>query len=815
MQDAVENRLKTSVDYGTQEGYMNLPTGIVTLLFAEVERGSAPLHAVPDSHVPVTSLRQALLYALQAQNGYILSMDDENLRAGFSTPEEALHTAVAIQQIFHPERAAIPTEARSAVRRFRVALHTDRFQVQEGQYVGEAVERITQLLSAGHSGQILVSNACAQALRDRRPADIQFRDLGKFRYSGQADGETVFQVLHSDLPADFPPLRMVGAAESNLPIPWTSFVGREAEIAELKRILADSRILTLIGSEGSGKSRLAIRLASDLLNAFPDGVWVAELPAMTDTDIVPGTVAWALNAQAGPDTSLTDALVALLRDRKALLVLDTSELNIAACARLVTALAGPCPTVKFVVCARKGLGLRDEATYCVPALISSGRKGGSEAEQFCRDRAAQFPIPLDLDGRMFTELCSLLNGIPLALELVIGGLASEPEDSGVGLTRSLRDITRGQERSWEQTLQLVLDWSYHRLSEMERLLLERLSVFQSGWSLEAATAVCCDALVPVDRLSALLESLRASAFIAAEQRAGFTRERLLDAVRTYAQARLTWRGEAAEFQGRHAEYFLQLAEQGAQGLTGPDREGWLAYLEREYVNFRVALLCLRQDAGGSAREIRLATALLPMFECSGRAADGRSLLTHAKEADRAPAVHAEDYPLARSRFFEAIDRCHTTGDRPREVRNLTSLARLALSQGDFTTAMHSYEQAIEVFRELGDQAQETRTLHSLGSAARDGGEYAVAREHYERALERNRSLGNRKDEAHNLNGLARLALMQGDNAEAARRFQEGLVLFRELGDRAWEAHNMGQILRLSLPSEPLWERSPTHDGAHK
>lgn len=790
---------------------MNLPTGIVTLFFAEIDRGGAPLHGAPDAHVPVASLRQALLFALQTQNGYILSMDDESLRAGFSTPEEALNVAVAIQQIFHPERAAFPADAQSAVRRFRVALHTDHVQAEEGQYVGDAVEHTAQLLAAGHSGQILVSDACARALQNRWPAGVELRNLGEFRYSGQADGEAVFQILHADLPAEFPPLRLPCAAAHNLAIPWTSFVGREAEIAELKRILTGSRILTLIGSKGIGKSRLAGRLASDLRGVFPDGVWIAELPSFSDADLVPGVVAWTLNAQAASDTSLPDALVALLRSRKALLVLDLERSNRAACARLVNALRESCPAVKFVVCARKGLGLHDEAIYCVPPLMFSRAESGSEAEQLCRDRAAQLPVPLAIDGRMITELCSLLDGVPLALELATGGLASKPEDSWLGLIRSLREPAHGLPRSWEHTLQIVLDWGYRRLSETERILLERLSVFESGWSLEAATAVCCDALLPSDLMPALLESLRAKAFVSAEERAGFTRERLRETVRNYAEAHLTRRGETAEFRRRHAEYFLLLAEQGALGLAGPDRQVWKEYLEREYINFRAALLCLRQEAGGG--EVQLATALLPILECSGRPAEGRALLTRAIEANRAPAVHPEEYPTARSHYFAAIDRCHTAGNRPTEAQYLHSLARLALSQGDYTTAIRCYEQAIAVYRELGDPVQETRALHSLGSAARDGGEYAIARNHYERALELNRALGRRKDEAHNLNGLARLALMQGDSAEAARRFQEGLILFRELGERAWEAHNLGQILRLALPGEPLWERSQTHDGA--
>ena len=792
---------------------MKLPIGTVTLLFAEVERGSAAPLGVPDTHVPASSLRPAFLFAVDAQNGYILSMDDASLRAGFSTPEEALCAAVAIQQIFHPDRAVAPVEFRSAVRRFRVALHTNHIEVEEGKYVGDAVEHNAQLLAAGHSGQILVSAECARALENRWPAGVQLLNLGRFQYSGQAEGEAVFQALHADLPAEFPPLRLAGASASSLPIPWTSFVGRDAEIAELQRTLTGCRLLTLIGSDGIGKSRLAVRLASDMCSAFPDGVWVTELPAISDTDLVAGAIAWSVSAPAAaPEIPLTAALTAYLRGRQALIVLDAGSANLAVCARLVSALAGSCPGLKFVVCARKGLGLRGEAIYCVPALKSSGIDGGSEAERLCRDRAALLPAPYVLDGPLLAELCFLLNGMPLALELAIGGLASNPEDSFADLSRSICGLTQGLQHSWEQTLPLVLDWSYQRLSEAERILLERLSVFRSGWSLESATAVCCDEMLTPDLVPTLLESLRACAFVAVEQRAGFTRERLLDAVRNYAEARLTRRGEAAELRRRHAEYFLQLAEQGALGLTGPDQEGWQTYLEREYIDFRAALVCLRHDAKGDDRELRLATALLPMFVCIGRPAEGRSLLTRAEEANRAPAAYAEDYPTVRSRCLAAIDRCHADGDRETEVRYLNRLARFALPHEDFATAIHCYEQALDIFRETGDQAQEAQTLHCLGSAARDGNEIATARKHYECALRLNRSLGCRKDEAHNLNGLARLALMEGSPAEAAGRFQEGLILFRELGESAWEAHNMGQILRLALPNEPLWERGKVQNG---
>ena len=792
---------------------MNLPTGTVTLCFAEVDRGSASLHGMPDAHLPAASLRPALQFALQTHNATVLSLEDTGLRASFANPAEALSAAVAIQQIFHPERGVIPAEVRSGVRRFCVALHTGPVQVEEGHYVGETVERTVHLLEAGHSGQIVVSAECAQALQRRLPADVQLRNLGKFQFGGQTEGTSVFQVMHADLPADFPPLRLASAAATNLPIPFTAFIGRDAEIAELRRTLAGVRLLTLIGSAGIGKSRLAIRLASELRSAFPDGVWFAELPALADMDLVTGVAAWALHVQTAPDAQLLDALIIGLRDKKALLALEVDELNRAQTARFVTALSGACPNVKFIVCARRGLGVRDEAIYCVPALASSDIEGGGDAERLCYDRAALLPNPPDLNGALLTELCFLLNGIPLALELAIGGLAAHPEETLFGLVQAMYDLINGQQLSWEQTLQLVLDWSYQRLSETEQRLLERLSVFQSGWSLEAATAICCDEVLTAELLPNLLESLRAAGFVVAEERAGFNRERLCEAVRHYAEGRLTRRGAAAEYMHRHAEYFLSLAEQGALGLTGPDQEGWRVYLEREYLNFRAALVCLRQDTELADQELRLATALLPLFTCSGRPADGRSLVAHATESKRLANTRPEEYPTTRANFLTAIERCRANGDQPREIKNLTSLARLARAQNDFATARSANEQLLTLFRGHGDRTQEARTLHSLGSAARDGGEYTIARDSYEQALELNRSLGCRIDEAHNLNGLARLALLQGDSAEATRRFQEGLILFRELGEHAWEAHNMGQILRLSLPSEPLWERSPAYEGA--
>jgi predicted ATPase/class 3 adenylate cyclase len=788
---------------------MNLPTGTVTLFFADIDRGSGSLPDAAASALPAAPLWQAL----RAHNGTILTIDDESLRASFATAEEALSAAVAIQQssLAHQASPGIG----SIAPRMRIALHTDRVQA-EGQYIGTAVERIFKLLAAGHGGQILVSADCARALQGRGPAGVQLRNLGEFPYDGpEADGEVVFEVSHAGVSAEFPPLRVSIPAATNLPSHWTSFIGRESELLELKQSLHATRILTLIGADGIGKSRLAVRLASDLRSAFPDGVWVAELPSIADIDLVPGVLGRALNAQLGPDVPLSEALAALLHSRKMLLVLDVGSANTAACARLVTALLGACPAVKFIVCARKGLGLRDETIYCVPGLNFSAAEEGADAERLCRDRAAHLPTPLDFGGPVLTELCYLLNGLPLALELAIGALAADPEERLLSLNRSIGDLTGGLQHSWEETLELVLDWSYARLSETERILLERLSVFQGGWSLEAATAIVCDAALPADLLTEPLESLRAKAFLTTEQRAGFTRERLCDAVRNYAEARLTRRGEAFDVRRRHADYFLMLAEQGALGLAGTEREGWRAYLEREYLNFRSALLCLHQETAARAQELRLATALLPVLTAGGRSAEGRTLLKRATEANHAAAIRPDDYPTTRAHYVTAIDRCRATTDRATEVRYLDTLARLALSQSDFVTAMRCCERAAEVFRELGDPVQEARMLHRLGSAARDGGEVITAQNHYLRALELNRALGRHDDEAHNLNGLARVALMQGDPAEAVRRFEEGLLLFRELGERAWEAHNMGQILRLSLPSEPLWERTPLQEGVVK
>jgi non-specific serine/threonine protein kinase len=564
---------------------------------------------------------------------------------------------------------------------------------------------------------------------------------------------------------------------SNLPLELSSFIGRERELAQVKQMLASSRLVTLTGAGGCGKTRLGIRAGAELAPEAPDGVWLVELGGLSDTALIGQSVAAALGLGEVSDRPTLDLLIDSLRSKNLLLLLDNCEHLSAACAQLAETLLQHCPQLKILATSREALGIAGERTLTVPPLPVP------EPGFMPPERADLAAALLNYEGvRLFTErataahpgfrlteatapavaqICYRLDGIPLAIELAAARVkALSVHQISARLDDRFRLLTGGSRTALprHQTLQALIDWSHDLLSEAEQVLFRRLSVFAGGWTLEASEGVCAgDGLQPADVLD-LLTHLVERSLVLVERRSGEARYRMLDTIRQYARVKFLGAGEVEPVRARHLAHFLKLAEAAQTGLRGPEQPGWLNRLETEYDNLRAALEWA-EGSGDSESGLRLAGGLFRFWLLRGHADEGR----HWLEGTLTRAVAAE-----RTRAL---------------AKALRGAGYLAIGHGDLAAGRARIEHSLEICRELGDLEGTADSLHGLGRAAYFQGDYSAARSLFNESLTVSLEANHPWGAGHALYRLGMVALIQGDYEEARPCFEESVAIFRELGDK--------------------------------
>ncbi|MGH2369353.1 MAG: ATP-binding protein, partial [Chloroflexota bacterium] len=639
---------------------------------------------------------------------------------------------------------------------------------------------------------------------------------------------------------------------SNLPVQLTSFVGREQALADLAGYLTPpggaGRLLTLAGAGGCGKTRLALQAAACLVDAFPDGVWLVELAALTDPSLVPQTTYAALGVREVPPESVVEALVAHLRPKRALLVLDNCEHVVGACAALVAALLRGCPDLRVIATSREPLHVPGEVTWRVPplSLPPPGLPAPAPPERlvayeavrlfFERAQAVQPGFALsDRNAAAVAQICSRLDGIPLAIELAAARVPALPVAQLAGrLDDCFRLLTDGSRTSLarHRTLEAAIDWSYDLLSAPERLLLNRLAVFAGGWTLEAAEAVASvrSSTFGVRRspthpnfeprtsnpelgvLEGLVGMVDKSLVLMEEQPDGTARYRLLEPIRQYGRDRLAASGEGEAVQRRHAACYLALAEQAEPELTGPQQGVWLHRLEGEHDNLRQALHWALE--GGEAETgLRLGAALWRFWKVRGhlrecrwwvahllRGSAGASAALRAKALSGASQLARIDGNSARAAALleEGLALRRQLGDKRDIATALAELAVLAIDQGDWPRAAALLEEGLALRREVGDTWGIAASLHELGIVAREQGDAARAAALLEEGLTLQRERQDDVQAAWSLYDLGVLAEdHQSDLPRAAALYEEALRLWRGSGYKQGLAQALGGLASLA------------------
>jgi predicted ATPase len=772
--------------------------------------------------------------AIESHNGYVFQIIGDAFCATFHTPDDALWAAMKSQiDLNHEDWGDTPVKV-------RMGIHTGRAEIQpEGDYRGFlTMSRVQRLMSAAHGGQVLLSRATQELIQNELPKDVTLRDMGERRLKDLIHPEHIYQLVIPGLPADFPPLKTLDVYRHNLPAQTTSFIGREKEMAEIKQAISEHRLVTLTGSGGTGKTRLSLQVAADLLDQFPDGIWFVELAPLTNPDLIPQTILSVFGIGEAQGKTPMQSLIDHVHNKNLLIVLDNCEHLIEACAQLVDTLLKHSPTLKILASSREALGVKGEMTWRVPSLSLPEAKHLPEMDQLSQyesirlfmERATlvhpRFHVTKE-NASSIAQICSRLDGIPLAIELAAARVKALSVDQiAARLNDRFRLLTGGARTALprQQTLRALIEWSYNLLSEQERTLFARLAVFLGGWTLEAAEQVCVEEGGGLDILD-LLTRLVDKSLVVVEEVIGGIRYRMLETTRQYARDMLMMSNEVEEFRERQLNYYLTFAESAAVELKGRGQALWMSRLEAEHDNLRAALewsLESHPEFG-----LRIAVALLEFWDAHGHITEARKWMESMLGATK-------DLPPSPSRV-EAIYGAFWLATRQSEMESLHLLDEgFALAQtleykkgianglsyhgkikelfdNDLERAELLYNDALKIWRELGDKLGIGQALGPLASCALNHHEYAHAEKLFNESLSLFREVGNEREIAGALWNLSEVAVYRRNYGSAQALAEESLAGYRKLEDKHGIAtalralsvagHNLGNNVQAQTASE--------------
>ena len=700
-----------------------------TFLFTDIEDSTALVRRLGEGlYAQLLADHHSLIRSgLAAHDGQEVDTQGDAFFAVFSSPRACVAAVIEMQRAL--EAHSWPGGEHVRV---RMGVHTGEASRTATGLVGLDVHRAARVAAVGYGGQVLLSEAAAALVRDFLPAGAGLADLGVHRLKDLGRPERIFQLQAAGLQAGFPPLRSLGspALANNLPAQVTTFIGRERELSEVRALVASSRLVTLTGAGGCGKTRLGLQLAAGLLDGSGDGVWLVELAAVLDEDAVAPAICRALGIAAQPGRPVLETLLDALALQDVLIVLDNCEHLIGACAKAADAIVRRCPRVRLVATSREPLGIGGEAVYRVPPLSLPGpgesalaAAGSSDAVALFVDRARAQGTGLVVDeatAPLVVSICARLDGLPLAIELAaarlrslsLRGLADRLDQRFSLLTGGSRTALARQ-----QTLRATVDWSYSLLHGAERSLLRRLSVFAEGFDLDAAEAVCGFGDLGLSDVAGLLGSLVDKSLVVAEPAGEALRYRLLETIRQFAAERLAGDGgEATAVAAAHCAHYLSVAETAAPHLTGPGQGSWLARLDTDQANLRRAAEHAAGRADGTAQVLRLGVALRRYWMARSRDEEALALLT------------------------PALDRPEARAD-PELFGAALVTAAIAARYADVTAALRLGDQAVKVARQLGTGRLLIESLAALGFAYYFAGQPERGLPPGREAVERARQLG--------------------------------------------------------------------------
>jgi predicted ATPase/class 3 adenylate cyclase len=778
----------------------HLPSGTVTFLLTDLE-GSTRLWEQDPEAMKVAMIRhdELLEKAIAANQGEVFSRMGDGMAAVFATARDAIAAAAAIQRALldEPWHTAKPLRA-------RIGLHTDEAViVDDGGYASLPINRCSRLMTAAHGGQVVISGATEVLVRDQLPEGMTLIDLGEHRLRDLGRPTRVFQLIREGADEEFPPLRSLDAFPGNLPVQVSSFIGRKAEVARVISAVGESRVVTITGVGGVGKTRLALQVAADLLPRYRDGAWLVELAPVRDPEGVVEAIAAVFNLTNRGGPSLEDSLIEMLAQKQLLLVLDNCEHLLGAVARLVTRIERACRGVTVLATSREGMAIDGEQLIALPPLATGEpdedleRLMNTDAVSLFVERARYVKADFMLtqgNARAVVEVCQRLDGVPLAIELAAARvIALSPAELVQRLNRRFSVLAGGRRGAVERhaTLRAAIDWSYELLDTAEQRLLVRMAVFTGGCALEAIEEICSGDPVEREAVMDLVAGLVARSLVVAEDDGSGTRYRLLETIRQYGEERLAEWGETGAVLMRHARYYAALSARTAERFYGPEQIVWARQVNRERDNIRAAL-ANAIDVGDAAVAVQLVADNLHQWVTTSPI--GEVLFI--------PAARVLDLPGA--------------DQEPGYPRVLVMAAYNAYTTGEWDTIDELCRQALEAERRLGARQGpriEMDVPHVQAMVSLAAGAYADAVSGFAHAAELANADGYPGLAATYLANSVNSALLGGGwTQETTTRAEEAVALARQSGMPVAIVMSLNSLALALAEPDPQRARALLHES---
>lgn len=798
---------------------LNPPEDTKTFLFTDIEGSTKLAQEFPDKLQTELEKHHVILRnAIESNNGFIFEIIGDAFCASFTNPFDAVKAASDAQSGLSREKwDEVPIKV-------RMGIHTGPAEWNGKRYIGYiTLARTQRIMSAAYGRQILISNETYINVKDKIQNEISFRDLGERRLKDLIQPMRIYQVISKELPSDFPPLKTLDARPNNLPVQLTNFLGREKDINEIKKLLSDSHLLTLVGPGGTGKTRLCLQVAADIIDDYENGVWFIDLAPLKDGTLLPQTIAQAIGIKEESQQELTKTLINYFKEKEILILLDNCEHIIESCSNLSGELLINCPKLKIMATSREMLRINGETVYYVTSLELPDMDSDNSMDSLTQFESVKFFIERALSVKpgfqvtnenapAVAEICFKLDGIPLAIELAAARVkVLSVEQICERLNDRFKLLISGSRTSLprQKTLKALIDWSYDLLTEKEKILWRRLSVFAGGWTLEAAEEVCWDENLNYDEILDTLSQLVDKSIVIYNET--LYRYKMLETIRQYGEEELETNSELEKIIIKHLDYYLSLAEISKNKLIGSEQKEWMEKLDSERSNFQVALVT-SIVRGCIEKGVRLATGLCRYWETRGYNSEAKNWLEEFLSSSEDLPVMEKANALQWSGTFEWItgnySHAQTFYEKSYEIQkqlnnkqgiavSLNNLGLVLNITGRYEESKILTEQSYDLFKELGNKPLIADSLLNLGSTYINLNDYERAKSAFEECLDLYREIGDKRGIGMILNNLGSIYGLKNDYESSRAYLEDSLSIQRELKDNrsiSMTLGNLGAIL---------------------
>lgn len=798
---------------------MNNPNGTVTFLFTDIESSARLAQIHQNKLKEILDIHHSIIKnTVESYNGFVFKTAGDAFCCAFQNPDDAIRASVDSQRKLNSE------DWKDTEIKVKMGIHTGNAEWNGTDYMGYiTLARTSRVMSVAYGGQILNSNDTYESSGLLHSNEITFRDLGERRLKDLSLPLKLYQIISTGIPAEFPTLKTLDARPNNLPIQLSNFIGREKEITEINRFLLKSRLVTLLGPGGTGKTRLAIQIGADLIDEFANGVFIIELAAITDPTMILQTLMNSIGMKEVKSQTPESTLTEFLKDKEMMFIMDNCEHLLKECSELTEMLLRKCGKLKIIATSREVLNCQGEISCRIPPLSLPDPKIKESIEKFTKYEAVRLfierAIVINQDFRITEEnapavsnICLKLDGIPLAIELAAARIKILTPD---GINERLNDrfklLTGGKRTALprQQTLKALIDWSYDLLSEQEKLLLQRLTVFSGGWRLDVSEKICSDEIISEYDILDLLGKLADKSLIKVNESFDSNCYNLLETIKKYGDDKLTESGKKNEFQKKHFDYFYELAENSLEKLTGDQQKIWIKKLDSDIGNLREALNWALINE--PLLSLQMSVNLGKFWEYGGYYAEGLEYLRKSSEISPSADmiwkarsiylkglfnIHQGNYSNAKKFLKESQELFNEIDYKDGEALAYTALATIALFEADYDTLNKCSEKSLDLSYEINNKSYIARNIQNIAMGLMQQGYHEESRNKFEESLAIFREVNDPVQLARTIGNIGALEYLLGNYEKAGKVFEESLVIRMEIGERqgiSIALNNLGSV----------------------